>query len=145
AAFSWKGDILGVPVESNQVGFMVNVPVEDVQAAGLAKTTPPVNGGLFFNSYDHMWSVARALQIKRGNKVKRWGMSSEGWEAGSLFGIIRSLGTKWWDLEAKKFNFNTPAGIHALQLLVETPVKMGIETELQNTGINAALAGKVAI
>jgi ABC-type glycerol-3-phosphate transport system substrate-binding protein len=145
AAFSWNGDILGVPVESNQVGFMVNVPVEDVQAAGLASTTPPLNNKLFFDSYDHMWAVAKALQTKRGNKVKRWGMSSEGWEAGSLFGIMRALGTKWWDLDAKKFNFNTPAGIKALQLLVETPVKMGIETELADTGINAALAGKVAI
>ncbi len=32
-----------------------------------------------------------------------------------------------------------------MQILVETPVKMGIETELNDTGINAALAGKVAI
>jgi len=145
AAFSWKGDILGIPVESNQVGFMVNVPVEDVKAAGMAKVTPPLNNGTFFDSYDSMWSVAKALQTKRGSKVRRWGMSSEGWEMGSLVGIMRSLGTKWWDLDAHKFNFNSPAGVHALQLLVETPIKMGIETELSDTGINAALAGKVAI
>ncbi len=46
----------------------------------------------YFDSYDTMWSVAKALQTKRGSKVRRWGMSSEGWEAGSLFGIMRSLG-----------------------------------------------------
>jgi ABC-type glycerol-3-phosphate transport system substrate-binding protein len=107
--------------------------------------TPPLNGKIFWDSYNTMWNVAKALQTKRGNKVRRWGMSSEGWEAGSLFGIMRALGTPWWDLENKKFNFTTPNGIAAMKLLVETPVKMGIETELNDTGINAALAGKVAI
>ena len=144
-AFSWKGQILGVPVESNQVGSMVNIPAEDVRAAGLAKQTPPLNGKIYWDSYQTMWDVSKALITKRGPKVRRWGISSEGWEMTSLTGIMRSLGTPWWDLEAKKFNFASPAGIHALQLLVETPVKMGIETELSDTGINAALQGKVAI
>jgi ABC-type glycerol-3-phosphate transport system substrate-binding protein len=104
-----------------------------------------LNNKVHWDSYDTMWKVAKALQTKRGSKVRRWGMSSEGWEAGSLFGIMRDMGTPWWDLSSRKFNFNTPAGIASMKLLVETPVKMGIETELNDTGINAALAGKVAI
>ncbi len=147
-AFIWKGQILGVPVESNAVGSVVNVPIEDVNARGLGQKYPPLDGQTYFESYPAMWQLAQALQVKRNGRVRRWGLTSQGWDQASLFGIMRSLGTDWWDLNARKFNVNTPAGVHAIQLLVETPVKMGIETELgggTQSSVDLALAGKVAL
>ena len=34
-AYSWEGEIYGVPTEVNGVGNVVNVPVDDVKALGL--------------------------------------------------------------------------------------------------------------
>jgi ABC-type glycerol-3-phosphate transport system substrate-binding protein len=148
-AYSWEGDIYGVPVESNQAGSMVNVPVDDVKAAGLDSQYPPTNGQPWFESYEAMWELAKALQVEKDGKVERWGLSSKGWDNHSYLGIVRSLlakdGTDWWDQSAAKFNIDSEAGVKAMELFAETPVKMGIETELDQTQIDAALAGKVAI
>src|SRR5689334_18306735 len=43
-AYTWQGDIYGVPTEVNGVGHVVNVPVDDVKKAGLDKQYPPTNG-----------------------------------------------------------------------------------------------------
>ncbi|MBA3946743.1 MAG: extracellular solute-binding protein [Herpetosiphonaceae bacterium] len=144
-AYTYQNEIWGVPVESNQVGQVVNVPVDDVKAAGLAEKYPPTNGKLYFESYDDMWALAKALQVTKDGKVTRWGLSSKGWDTQSYLGILRSLGGTWWDNNAKKFGINSDAGIQAMKLFAETPVKMGIETELDQTHVDAALAGKVAI
>ncbi|MEO7911647.1 MAG: substrate-binding domain-containing protein [Roseiflexaceae bacterium] len=144
-AYTYENEIWGVPVESNQVGQVVNVPVDDVKAAGLDQQYPPSNGKLYFESYEDMWTLAKALQKKDGDKVTRWGLSSKGWDMQSYFGIMRSLGQKWWDNDNKKFGVDSPVGIQAMQLFAETPVKMGIETELDQNHVDAALAGKVAI
>jgi ABC-type glycerol-3-phosphate transport system substrate-binding protein len=148
-AYSWAGDIYGVPVESNQAGSMVNVPVDDVEAAGLTDLYPPTNGEPWFESYESMWELAKALQVETDGAVERWGLSSKGWDNHSYLGIVRSLlapdGTDWWDQEAEKFNLNSEAGVRAMELFAEIPVQMGIETELDQTQIDAALAGKVAI
>jgi ABC-type glycerol-3-phosphate transport system substrate-binding protein len=141
----WQGEYYGVPVECNGVGSMVNVPVDDVKALGLDTQYPPSNGKTFFDSYDALYKLAGALQKKSGSTVTRWGLSSKAFELESLAGIMASLGTKWWDGDAKVFNFNSPDGITAFQMLVETPVKMGIETELDQSATQAALAGKVAL
>jgi ABC-type glycerol-3-phosphate transport system substrate-binding protein len=144
-AYTWNNEIWGVPVEVNGVGSMVNVPVDDVKAAKLTDQYPPTNGNVFFESYEDMYALAEALQKKEGDKVGRWGLSSQGWDSTSLLGIIRSLGVDWWDLDNKKFNVDSEAGVQALEYLVEKPVKMGIETQLDQSGIDAALQGKVAI
>ncbi len=141
----WKGEYYGVPVESNGVGSMVNVPVDDLQALGLADKYPPSNGQTFFDSYDSMYQLAQALQTKDGDTVTRWGLSSKAFELESLTGIMASLGVKWWDPSAKKFNFDTPEGAQAFDLLVAKPVALGIETELDQSSTQAALAGKVAL
>lgn len=146
-AFTWEGQILGVPVESNAIGFVCSLPVDEIRAKGLGSKYPPTNGKVYFDSYPAMWQLAKALQTTRNGRVTRYGLSSTGWEQQSMFGIMRSLGVKWWDLSAKKFNLDSEAGITAMKLLVETPVKMGIETALppaQDSG-TAVLAGKVAI
>ncbi len=144
-AYTWGSEIYGVPVEVNGVGSMVNVPVDDVTEAKLNDKFPPTNGKMFFESYEDMYELAKSLQKKEGDKVSRWGLSSQGWDSTSLLGIIRSLGTDWWDVNNKKFNANSEAGVKALEYLVEKPVKMGIETQLDQTGIDAAMQGKVSI
>lgn len=148
-AYTWQGEIYGVPTEVNGVGNVINVPVDDVEAAGLADAYPPTNGEPFFESYESMWGLAKALQIEEGGQVTRWGLSSKGWDNQSYLGIVRTLlvpeGTDWWDENAQKFNLNTDAGVKAMELFAETPVAMGIETELDQTQIDAALAGKVAL
>ena len=148
-AYTWEGDIYGVPTEVNSVGSFVNVPVDDVKKAGLDKQYPPTNGEAFFASYESMWELAKALQVEKDGKVTRWGLSSKGWDNQSYLGILRSLLAKdnvdWWDGSAKKFNINSEAGVKAMQLFAETPVQMGIETELDQNHSDAAMAGKVAL
>ncbi|MFM7582948.1 MAG: ABC transporter substrate-binding protein, partial [Caldilinea sp.] len=148
-AYSWEGDIYGVPTEVNGVGNVVNVPVDDVKALGLDQQYPPTNGQPWFESYESMWELARALQVETDGKVDRWGLSSKGWDNQSYLGILRTLlkseGMDWWDNNNKKFMINTEQGIKAMELYAETPVKMGIETELDQTQVDAALAGKVAL
>lgn len=144
-AYSWQGDYYGVPVECNGVGSMVNVPVDEIKAAGLESQYPPTNGQTFFESYDAMYELARKLQTEEGGTVTRWGLSSKAFELESLAGIMASLGVKWWDTDAKRFNFDSPEAVTAFELLVERPVKLGIESELDQTSTQAALAGKVAL
>jgi len=141
----WQGEYYGVPVECNGVGSMVNVPVDDLKALGLSDKFPPSNGKTFFESYDALYELAGKLQTKQGDTVTRWGLSSKAFELESLAGIMASLGTKWWDGDNKIFNIDSPDGVKAFELLVETPVKMGIETELDQSATQAALAGKVAL
>ncbi|MBX3012242.1 MAG: extracellular solute-binding protein [Caldilineaceae bacterium] len=148
-AYTWEGELYGVPTEVNGVGQVVNVPVDDVEAAGLTALYPPTNGEPFFESYESMWELAKALQVETDGKVERWGLSSKGWDNQSYLGILRTLlapeGTDWWDNNSKTFNINSEAGVRAMELFAATPVQMGIETELDQTQIDAALAGKVAI
>lgn len=144
----YQGEIFGVPVESNAVGHIVNVPVDEVEALGsdAVSAYPPTNGETYFESYEAMWELARKLQKFDANgNVTRWGIASKPFELEGILGIMRSLGRKWWDQDAKTFHLNSPEGIRAIELLAETPVKMGIETELDQGAIDAALAGKVAL
>jgi ABC-type glycerol-3-phosphate transport system substrate-binding protein len=148
-AYSWEGDIYGVPTEVNGVGHVVNVPVDDVIALGLDDQYPPTNGEPFFESYESMWELAKAMQTEEDGRVTRWGLSSKGWDNQSYLGILRTLlapeGTDWWDVDAEQFNINSEAGVKAMQLFAETPVALGIESELEQNQIDAALAGKVAL
>ncbi len=148
-AYSWQGEIWGVPTECNGVGNMVNVPSEDVIALGLDDQYPPLNGEVFFESYESLWELATELQIEEDGKVVKWGLSSQGWDDMSYLGILRSLldpkGDDWWNLENKQFNIDTEEGVEAMRLFVETPVQMGIETQLDQSHVDAALAGKVAL
>ena len=148
-AYTWEGDIYGVPTEVNSVGSFVNVPVDDVKALGLDQQYPPTDGQPWFESYESMWELAKALQVEKDGKVERWGLSSKGWDNQSYLGILRTLlakdGVDWWDNTNKKFNIDSEAGVKAMQLFAESPVQMGIETELDQSHADAALAGKVAL
>jgi len=90
-AYTWQGEIWGVPTEANGVGNMVNVPSEDVIALGLEDQYPPLNGEVFFESYPSMWELAQALQVEEDGKVTKWGLSSQGWDDMSYLGILRTL------------------------------------------------------
>jgi ABC-type glycerol-3-phosphate transport system substrate-binding protein len=147
--YTWKGEIYGVPLEANQVGHTVHLPVDEVKALGLADKYPPTNGQVFFESHESLWELARKLQKEENGRVTRWGLSSKGHGGTVYLGIVRTLlskeGTDWWDNRAKKFNIDTEAGVEAMKLLAETPVKMGIETELDEVQAGAIMSGKVAI
>jgi ABC-type glycerol-3-phosphate transport system substrate-binding protein len=148
-AYTWEGEVYGVPTEYNRVGSVVNVPVDDVQELGLADQYPPTNGKVFFESYEDMWNLAKALQIEEDGRVVRWGLSSKGWDTSIFLGILRTLlepqGKEWWDNESKQFNVDTEEGVEAMRLHAELPVELGIETELDQNHVDACLAGKVAI
>ncbi|MHB0859615.1 MAG: ABC transporter substrate-binding protein [Anaerolineae bacterium] len=152
-AYEWQGKHYGVPLEANNCGQCVNVPVDDLEALGIRDQWPPHLDSdppvVFFESYEEMWELAKMLQKEEGGEVVKWGLSSKGWDGGSYLGILRSLladeGTDWYDEATDTFNINTEAGIAAMQMHAETPVKMGIETELDQTHVDAALAGKIAL
>jgi len=146
--FSLGDKIYGVPLETDGgLGSLVNVPVDAVKKAGLTHKYPPTNGHDFFNSYDELFALAKALQITQNGKVKRWGLSGEGWDLPTIGGMMYTMGVAPFVEETGKFNFNTPAGIRAMQLHAETPVKMGIEKEWNDTSavIDEALNGNAAV
>jgi hypothetical protein len=148
-AYSWKGELLGVPVEAGGLGNVISVPVDDVVKLGLDKKYPPTNGEIWWPDYPNLFELAKALQVEKDGKVVRWGLSSKGWDGSSVIGMMRSLfaeqGTDWWDVGKAKFNVNTDIGIQAVKWFAEDPVNMGIETELDQSHVDAALAGKCAL
>ncbi|MDB5056955.1 MAG: extracellular solute-binding protein family 1 [Chloroflexi bacterium] len=147
-SFTFQGKIYGVPVECGGItGNLVNVPVNALKKAGLANKYPPTNGGFIFNSHDDLFALAKALQVTKNGKVTRWGLCAEGWDEDTFWGMMLSAGTPPFDPQTKKFNFDSPAGIQVMQLHVETPVKMGIETEWNNIAacIDEALNGNAAV
>lgn len=148
-AYSWKGEIYGIPTEAGGLGNVVNVPVEEVTKLGLGDKYPPTDGTVWWDSHDEMFELAKALQVEENGKVVRWGLSSKGWDGPTYLGILRSLlaerGTDWWDLNSEKFNIDSEEGVLAMQYFAETPVKLGIETELDQSHVDAALAGKCAL
>jgi len=146
--FSLGDKIYGVPLETDGgLGDIVNVPVDAVKKAGLASKYPPTNGQPFFENYDQLFALAKALQVTQNGKVKRWGLSGEGWDLTTIGGAMVTMGTLPFDEPKQKFNFNSPAGIRAMQLHAEIPVKMGIEKEwnVSDAVISQALNGNVAV
>lgn len=113
----------------------------------MASKYPPTNGQWNFNSYDDVYTLAKALQVKQNGKVTRWGLCGEGWDDKTFWGIMLTLGTTPFDPQTKTFHFNSPAGVQAMQYHVETPVKMGIETEWNDGSacVTEALNGKAAV
>jgi len=146
--FSLNNEIYGVPFETDgAIGLVANVPVDAVKKAGLEKLYPPTNGETYFKSYDQLYALAKALQITANGKVKRWGLCGEGWDFESMAVIMNTIGTPVFDTASQKFNWNTSAGIRAMQYHVEIPVKMGIEKEWSNASadIDEGLNGNAAI
>lgn len=140
--------IYGVPLETDGgLGDVINVPVDAVKKLGLEKQFPPTNGKAYFESYDDLFKLAKALQTYQNGKVKRWGITGEGWDLPTLGGMMYTMGTPVFDQATEKFNFTSPAGVRAMQLHVEIPVKLGIEKEWNNPSAvtDVPLTGQVAL
>jgi hypothetical protein len=118
-----------------------------VDKLGLTKQYPPGNGKFYFDDYNQLFALAKALQVEKGGKVVKWGLSGEGWDLPTLGGQMLTMGVTPFDGTKEQFNFNTPAGIQAMKYHVEIPVSLGIEREW-NVGdavISQALNGNVAV
>jgi len=146
-AYTWDGHYMGVPLESNQVGQSVGTRYDYLDEAGdEAKALwPGLNGKDGFESYEQMWALSELLQKKEGDTVTRWGLSGQGWDLGQFLTTMRSLGMFFWDAEQAKFKFDTEEAVKAMQLYIETPVKMGLETQLDDHHMNSLFAGKVGV
>lgn len=146
-AYTWEGHYYGVPLESNQVSTVVGTRYDYLDEVGdSAKALwPGLQGKDQFESFDSMWELAKLLHKTEGDTVVRWGMSGQGWDLGQFFSIMRSCGKFFWDAEKKVFNFDSEEAVKAAQLYIETPVKMGIETQLDDHHMNSLFAGKVGV
>src|SRR5262245_13006928 len=119
-AYTYEGKLWGIPTETNLVGAQVAIPIDDVEKAGIKEKIPPYNGKDFFDSFDHLYQTASALQQKdSAGKVSKWGISSKGWETMTILSVMRSLGVQWWDNGTKAFNFKSEAGVKAFQTVIE--------------------------
>jgi ABC-type glycerol-3-phosphate transport system substrate-binding protein len=154
-AFTFQGKTFGVPSEADGgLGLVVSVPVDDVAKRGLGAHYPPTNGQAYFKStpgpiehaYDDLFALAQALQIVKKGQVVRYGLSGEGWEDVAIGSIMATLGVPVFDAVHERFNFTTPAAVHAMQLHVELPVKRGIEREWVSEDVTTLpLEGRVAM
>ncbi len=146
--FSLGDGIYGVPLEADGgLGSCTNIPEDQVQKLGLQKDYPPTNGKIYFDDYNQLYALAKALQVTKGGKVVKWGLSGEGWDLPTLGGMMLTMGVTPFDPIKEQFNFDTQAGIRAMQYHVELPVKMGIEKEwnVSDAVISQALNGNVAV
>jgi len=147
--YTYGGKIYGVPTEFSTISLGLAWPTTDMKYNKItpdeAKNYPPLNGKDQFESYEQMWELAKKLQVEEGGKVLRYGLSSAGWEMSNISSMLAQLGRKWWDEENQKFDFDNDDTVTALDLLVDKPVKMGIEKEQGDTQTNLAQAQKVAI
>jgi len=143
-----EGRVYGVPYETDgAIGGNINVNIDAVNKAGLQKMYPPTNGKQNFESYDQLFALAKALQVTVNGKVKRWGITGEGWDLEDISAMMNTMGTPPFDAAHERFNWNTPVGIRAMQYHAEMPVKMGIEKEWNNgqAVIDEMLNGNVAL
>ena len=146
--FAWRGKIYGVPLECDGgLGPFVNVRADLVKAKGLASKYPPTNGKFAFDSYDQIFALAKELQVTKGGKITMYGLCGEGWDDAAFNMLMATMGTPPFDAATKTFKYDSPAGIRAMQIHVETPVKMGIEREWGNNIAvqDIALKGEAAI
>jgi ABC-type glycerol-3-phosphate transport system substrate-binding protein len=146
-AYTWNGRTMGIPLESNQVSMCVGTRYDYLDEAGdKAKALwPGLNKKDGFDSFDQMWELAGMLQKKEGSNVTRWGMSGQGWDLDQYLSIMYSLGKFFWDSQNQKFVIDSEEGVKAMQMYVETPVKKGIETQLDDHHMNSLFAGKVGV
>ena len=147
-AYTWEGHYYGVPLETNSVGMATGTNLAYLDEAGdEAKALWPTNNQKDgFDSFEQLWSLAEMLQKKDSSgNVTRWGLSGQGWEQTHHWSLMRGLGMAFWDSTNQKFNLDTDESIAALDLYIGTPVSRGIETQLDQTHMDALFAGKVAI
>lgn len=147
-AYTYDGKMYGVPTEGNCVSGVTNVRLDLLEEAGLEDLWPPNQGKLGFDSFEDMWELAQGLQDAG---VAEWGLSSQGWDAGHLWGVMLTLGQPFWDEETRTFHMDSPEALEAMNLMAHTPIhELGIEShadmkhqELLNAGVVALSNGNV--
>lgn len=154
-SYQWGDAYYGVPVESGQVGYtvagrtdLIGKASADVQS--LWPGSLPESGwdskGAYFNSYDEVFELGKALQQKKGDKVSIWGVNRQGWQLESLSTLIWQQDVNWWDGESRTFNLDNEACVKAIETMITTPFKLGIESNLAGGNVvNNFLAGQVAL
>lgn len=145
-AYQYEGKTWGVPTEGNNVSGISNARFDVLEEAGVSDLWPSNYGEDEFMDFEEMFYLAKQLQVGSGDDVTRWGLSSEGWYAPQLLGIMRTLGVDWWDPQTRTFAFDTDEALEAMYLLNYTPIfELGLETHLGESSTESMLARKVGI
>jgi ABC-type glycerol-3-phosphate transport system substrate-binding protein len=144
-AYLTDGKYWGVPVEDNGDGFSVSARIDLIRDADKDSQAiwADAQKNNWFNSYDEMWKLAAAL--KKVSKTPIMGLTSQGWNTHSLLGIMRSLGTTWWDESNQRFNMDNDACVQALDMLITKPFALGIEAITGNNLVDTFVAGKAGL
>lgn len=153
-AYTFGGKLYGVPVEGNAHAG-VSVRTDLLAAAGskvdglwpgAEKESSWPTKGVYFESFDQMFSLATALEQKTGDKVKVWGQNRQGWDLQQLASLMWQQGVMWWDEGAGTFNFDNDQTVAALDMMVPKPYGMKIESNLAlGNSVNAFVAGQTAM
>jgi ABC-type glycerol-3-phosphate transport system substrate-binding protein len=142
-AYQYEGETWGVPTEGNNVSGISNARFDVLEEAGVSDLWPSIAGRDGFADFEEMWALGEALALPDG---ERWGISSEGWYAPQMLGIMRTLGVDWWDPQTRTFAFDTDEALEAMHLLNYRPIfELGLETHLGESSTESMLARKVGI
>lgn len=135
----------GVPLQDSVVSLCYYTRPDYLKASNAEDLWPRTQGKDIFDSFDHVYELAKKLQQESNGKVMRWGTNSAGWMRTNLFSAMKTLGVDWWEPGNKKFNMDSDAAIQAIEAIIATPVKLGIETQLNQTAEDAFDQGKIAL
>jgi len=145
-AYEFEGQYWGIPTEDSQVANGIFVREDRLQEVGAESLWPGNKGKDIFDSNEQLWELAQKLHKVDGGNVTLWGLSGAGWSDNTLFGLMKELDQPWYDHSQQKFFMDSPAGIKAMEILVDTPAnKLKIEGELADSGQNGFQKGKVAM
>lgn len=138
------GKTYGVPLEDNAAGFGMAIRTDMFQEAGVPIPTKP------YNSYDEVFDIGRRLVRRQGNEIVRGAWSTNlGWLMTWVFGAMLEAGQPYFDPKTRKFQVSTPAGLAAIETIIEKPVKMGLELQglsiNQNSSVLESGEGRLAI
>jgi hypothetical protein len=145
-AYEFEGQYWGIPTEDSQVANGIFAREDRLQEVGAESLWPGTKGKDIFDSNEQLFELAQKLHKVDGGNVTLWGLSGAGWSDNTLFGLMKELGQPWYDHSQQKFFMDSPAGIKAMEILVDTPAnKLKIEGELADSGQNGFQKGKVAM
>jgi len=146
-SFLYDGKHWGIPMQDNTVSTMMYTRSEWLDNSAAAKDLwPRTKGQDSFDSFESMWDLAKTLQQESEGKVTVWGTNGEGWGRTNIFGVMKMLGVEWWDNQNKKFNMDSDAAVQAIDKVITIPSQqLKIESELNQSGENAFIQGKVAL
>lgn len=135
----------GIPLQDNVVSLCYYTRPDYLKASNAEDLWPRTQGKDIFGSFDQVYELAKKLQVESNGRVTRSGTNSAGWMRTNIFSAMKSLGVDWWDPSNKKFNLDSDAAVQAFDAIIATPVKLGIETQLNQTAEDAFDQGKISL